>query len=207
MGDLRQFIVALLLAALSGCATGQMSVQTQPGRAHIFARNLNEQEARDLGEVPIKVGADELKDRYKLVAPFQLEARLEGYQTEKVILAQVDGADINLSLNLKQETGIPLPEKMNEIVEGLFESQSLARTGRYNDAHARLRKVSEKAPELPAIPELEGDIYYLEKRYQEAYSAYGAALKLNPSNGSIQKMRTLLERVINGSRQPASAGN
>lgn len=211
-GSVQPTIIVLglagILSVLGGCSTGQLQIESSPRKARVTVRKLGESESRDLGQTPILIDAKELAERYKLTGPFFVEVALEGYQTEKITVTQVEGASVNLSLSLKEEIGLQQTEKLNKVIEALFESQSMARTGRFADAHSRLRAVAEAAPDVSVIPELEGDIYFLEKKYQEAYSAYGSALKLKPGSPHVQKMRAMIERYINdeSARVPATQG-
>jgi tetratricopeptide (TPR) repeat protein len=94
---------------------------------------------------------------------------------------------------------------VNALIDRMFETQTLARAGRYEDALEKLRAIEREAPQLAAVYELQGGVYYLMNRYREALDAYSLAAKLNPANPQITRMRQVLETALSSQREPASA--
>ena len=89
-------------------------------------------------------------------------------------------------------------EMMRELDEAILRA-------RFDDAIQQLKQVEAKRPQLAAAYELEGGIYYVQKKFKEALDAYTIATRINPKNPQSVRMRDLLEEQL-GKRALAGKG-
>jgi tetratricopeptide (TPR) repeat protein len=197
-------LLPLLLPLLAGCASTSITLQSSPSGATVFAKPMAGGEARQLGETPLTLKAADIQKGS--FGPVYFEFRKEGHASAKTLVTDLSAQELLISQELAPATGLESMERLNAVLDRVFECQRLARAGRLDDALRRLKELEAEAPQLAAVYELEGGIYYLQKKYAEAYDAYGLAAKHNPGNPEPQRMRSLLAATLGLSdRVPARA--
>jgi tetratricopeptide (TPR) repeat protein len=202
-------VCLLLAAALSsgGCSTATLSLSSSPSEAEVYVRPVGGGEAKLVGKTPLAMKAAQLQDAAGGAGPLFLELRKEGHAPLQTLVTDLSAADLSLTLELKPSPSPGEAEKYNTSIDQLFESQRLARAGRYPDALARLKEVQKVFPELAASYEIEGGIYFLMKQFKSALDAYRQALRFNSANPDALRMRNLLEARLRPTegRAPADA--
>jgi tetratricopeptide (TPR) repeat protein len=197
----------LLLSILAGCSTATLNLQSTPSNAQVFAKPVSGGEFRQIGETPLTISGAEIQRSVGSIGPLYLEFRKDGHLSERTLLAELPPAEISISLDLRAISGLEDHERVNSVMDQLFEAQRLARAGRLDAAMARLRELEREAPYLSAIYELQGGILYMQKKYSDALDAYGTAVKLNPKNTETIRMRNMIAGMLNsGDREPAGGG-
>ncbi len=88
---------------------------------------------------------------------------------------------------------------LNKGLEDLFEAQRLARVGRLEDALKLLDDVGKGYPQLAAVHEMKGGIFYLQKDYKRALDEYKKTVSLNLDNVTAQQMIKRLESQLSAS--------
>lgn len=193
------------VASLSGCSTAMVTLESSPPNAEIFLRQFGTSDAKQIGETPMSLGVGDLRRQYGVNGPVVLEFRKEGYLPYRAVVTDLGATDLTVSGELTAVSGIDEQTKLNKVIDQIFESQTLARSGRHEDALAKLRALEREAPQVAAIYELEGGIFYLQKKFSEAFGAYTLAAKLDPDNAQSVRMRNLLKSVIESEREPAAS--
>ena len=205
MQTLRHLPLGLSLGLyMSGCATSTISFQSSPSRVQVYASTLAASVPILIGETPFVAEVPELEKQLGGSAPLNIEFRKDGYVTRNSMISDVGAADISLNIELTPSSGLEEPEKLNKVVDWLFEGQHLARAGRYDDAMKKLKEAEKESPQVAAIYELEGAIYYINKKYKEALDSYSTAVRVNPKNFTSIKMRNSLEAKLGVKRAIAS---
>jgi tetratricopeptide (TPR) repeat protein len=157
---------------------------------------LGDRKAKLIGETPLKLSSDELSEIYGGTGPVSLEFKKDGFSAVKTIITDIAASDLTLNMDLVPSSGLEDVIRLNSIMDSLFESQRLARVGRGEDALIRLKSVEKEAPHLAAIYEIEGGIYYLQKKYKNALDAYSLAASYNPKNPDVMRMRNYLQTAL-----------
>ena len=81
-------------------------------------------------------------------------------------------------------------------MDRIFEAQRLVRASRLDDALKLIEAVQKDAPELSAVYEIEGGIYYLQKKPQESLDSYQTSIRFNPKNMEAIRMRNYLSSKL-----------
>jgi tetratricopeptide (TPR) repeat protein len=202
---IRVAFAAVALTGLSACATGSITFQSTPPGAEILVKPVGAEDYRSIGETPLTLKSDELRARSGATGPIFVEYRKDLHRPARALVTDATGADLQISLELAQASGGEEIERINSVVEAMFECQSLARSGRHEEALAKLRALEATAPRLAAVYELQGEIYYLQKKYTEALGAYNLAVRFNPKSLESLHMRDFIEQTLRGARAPAGA--
>lgn len=186
---------------ITGCSTGIMMVDSTPPDSEIFVRSRSSENFQLIGKTPYKLSTGELKDKFNVEGAFALQTRHEGYEPQMVFVSEVPpNAEMNLFLNLKTldqkalSEGSGNPEVLNKTLDQLFESQRLVKVGRYDDALIRLDQLAKENPNIAAIYEMQGGVFYIQKNYTKALDSYQKALRLNPENLELVNMKRYLEK-------------
>ncbi|MDZ4662245.1 MAG: hypothetical protein SGJ18_11570 [Pseudomonadota bacterium] len=157
-----------------GCASGRLSMQSSPSEAEVFIRAVNETQGEPLGKTPIDLSEAELTRRMpKLKGPFIVEMKKLGYNDEKIYVTEWTAAtDLRMNIKLapfgEKQSDSSNQSALNRTIDLLFESQRLARVKRFEEALVLLQELQLLEPHLAAIYELQGGIFYLQKKYDKA---------------------------------------
>jgi tetratricopeptide (TPR) repeat protein len=196
MADKKEIVYALCLCfgvSSSACSTAKITLLSSPSQAEVYVAALGDRKAKLVGETPIKMTSTDLSKAYGGAGPITLEFKKDGYSTVKTIVTDIGAIDLTINMDLPPSSGLEDQVRLNLVVDSIFESQRLAKVGRGDDALIRLKALEKEAPHLAATYELEGGIYYLQKKYKEALDAYTLASNYNPKNPQVLRMRNYLE--------------
>jgi len=208
---IRNLITLLLFSALFGCASARISFQSTPDKVDVFVGRLGDRDLKGIGQTPITVTNSELSKNYGGSGPLIVEYRKQGYVSTRALITDLSANDLTVALEMTEghdgvagTTSSVDQEKLNLAIDTVFESQRLARVGRRDDALAKLKTLENDYPYLSSIYEIEGGIYYLQKKLKESYDAYSLAVRYHPINPESRRMRDLLESMLNKNAQQAS---
>jgi tetratricopeptide (TPR) repeat protein len=196
-------ILILLLGA--SCSTAKFSLNSNPPKADVYATAIGGDKPKLVGQTPLSMRASDLRNEYNGSGPVILELKKPGFQDVKTIVTDLGASDLSLVIELPPDMTFDAIEGINDAIDLMFEGQRLARAGRFSDAIQELKQVEAKRPQLAAAYELEGGIYYVQKKFKEALDAYTIATRINPKNPQAVRMRDLLEEQL-GKRVPAGGG-
>jgi len=199
-------ILGLFLFIVVGCATGGgVSITTSPDGGDLRVMNGTKMASESLGKSPYRVQKSELRLRAKGDGPVQIEISKPGFMSKVVVITDLAGsADINIQLGLQPIEDIVSADDSNATIDALFESQRMAKVGRYDEALRRLEALQVKEPKLAAIYELQGGIYYLREDLPRALDAYQMAVRYNPKNNESLTMKRYIEQKLKLTKPTAS---
>lgn len=180
----------------SACSSAQITLLSSPSKAEVYAAALGERKAKLIGETPLKLTSSELSKAYGGSGPVSLEFKKDGYASAKTIITDIGAVDLTVNMDLPPTSGLEDQVRLNSVVDSIFECQRLAKVGREEDALSKLKAIEKEAPHLAATYELEGGIYYLQKKYRNALDAYTLASNYNPKNPQVVRMRNYLETSL-----------
>jgi tetratricopeptide (TPR) repeat protein len=189
----RRIVALALVTTTVACSSTQVALHTTPTQARVYAKSLGLGKLEYIGETPLYLKGNDLDKRYDGSGPLYLEFRKEGYRSGSTIITELSFVDLNVTMELTPESGLEDPSVMNSLIDSMFEAQRLVKVKRYEEALNKLTEIKRNAPQVSAIYELEGGIYYLQQRYQDALDSYRLAVKYNPRNGEALRMKNLIE--------------
>jgi hypothetical protein len=200
------FVLIALTFVLSGCATTRVSLFTNPQGAKVFTKPLGTGRFEALGETPLQVKGTDIEKQYEGSGPIIIEFRKEGYQTSSTLVTELSSQDLVINQEMVPQVGLEDLQRINAIIETMFECQRLVKVGRYDEAMTKLKQLEKEAPQISITYEMQGGIYYLLKKYPDALDAYRLAVRYNPRNAEALRMRDMLEKKfgIDRDRQPAN---
>ena len=190
---------------ISGCSSSaSLKLQSNPGTAEVWIAPLDGTNPKRLGETPLLIQSDDAQKVAGTTGAVVLEFRKDGYVTSRSMITDLVPADISITAQLNRSTGLENIEALNGVVDRLFEAQRLVRAGRLEDALKLADGVEKDAPELSAVYEIQGGIYYLQKKPKQALDAYQSSIRFNPKNTEALRMRNYLMAQL-GITAPSSA--
>lgn len=202
-----KFIRVLTVAfslALTACATTRLSLFTNPQGAKVFAKPLGSGRYEFLGETPLVVSSDKIEKEHGGSGPILVEFRKEGFQNTSTMVTELSSQDLNINAELVPQVGLEDLQRINSIIETMFECQRLVKVGRYEEALTKLKVLEKEAPQISITYELQGGVYYLQRKYSDSLDAYRLAIRYNPRNAEALRMRDMLEKKFGIERIPAA---
>ncbi|TNE97063.1 MAG: hypothetical protein EP326_12145 [Deltaproteobacteria bacterium] len=161
---------------------------------------IDQMEYKAIGQTPLNFRADEIEKKYEGSGPISVEYRKEGYQSKKVMITELSAVDLKVKMELMAESGLEDQRRLNWVVDSLFEVKRLVSAKRYDDAIELLKKVKEAVPQVSAVYELEGGIYFIQNKLHAALDSYTMSVRYNPKNMESIRMKEFVEQKIKGSR-------
>lgn len=188
-------ILMLGLASLTGCATGQVSVFTNPPEAKLYARPIGGGDLQFLGNTPLFLSASDLEKRFGGGGAVYFEIRKDGYKNDNMFVTEVSKIDLSIKRDLEPTRDRLAQEWLNRNVSKMFEIRRLVESKRLSEALSQIRQVKTELPLVSAVHELEAGILLLMGDYRSSVDAYRLAVKLNVDNTEAAKMVRYLERT------------
>lgn len=191
----KYFVITLLLYVFClGCANSTViKVNSSPSDAVVMLRSIGTTNSEKVGNTPLNISGEELAKKNLKNSHLVLEIQKEGYHTKTVLLTEYTDVDIDLSLNLEPYDKILNAKKYDSLTQQLFEIQRLIRIKSYEEALKITKDLQKDFPELSVTYELEGSIYYLQKDFTKALSAFNSSYAKNNDNTFSLKMKKILE--------------
>ena len=191
-------MLAVAMPLLCSCSSAKINFQSGSGVAEVWVAPIGSKDLKIIGSTPLTISSIELAKKIGEKGPVAVEYRSSGFTTQRAIITDSTNVDINLSLEMIPLVNNEDPQKMNRVVDRLFEVQRLARVGRAEDALQAVKEIQKEAPYVTAAYELEGGIYLMQKKYEMSLDAYRTASKLDPKNLEIANMKKQVEKLASG---------
>lgn len=189
------FILSLLL--LASCGSGKVLIQTTPPGATVYFKEAGGTVERSLGETPLELKGDKLKDMVKNpVNPSFLKLKKYGYSDEKIVISNFSNSDTTYSFELTENVKSDVITKIDETSSELFEIQRKLRNGDIQGPIKQLESLLKKYKQSSFINELMGSAYYLSKDFKKSLFFYNEAYKYNTENVDAYKMKKYLEEKL-----------
>ena len=196
-GTLKTLIVFTGAATLMSCASASIKFQSAPEKSQVYAHSLaTAGEMILLGDTPLTISAADLGKKLGAAGPVLIEFRKPGHLTSKLFVTDLSSTSLTVNTELIASNGLEDMDKLNNLVDQMFESQRLARALRPDDALKALDELKKSYPQVAAIYELEGAIFYMGKKYKESMDSYGQAIKYNPKSSSSIRIHDALEVLL-----------
>ena len=189
-------LAALCLVGFGACAGSRVTLESDPPGAEIFVSRPGQGEGRKIGQTPLTLSGAQLEKELGGALPVEIELRKPRFVEARTLIPEMASGELRISRKLRPETGFEDIVAINGMTDRLFEAQRLARNTRFEDALRILTELSKDSPQLAAVYELQGGIFFIQKKFKESLDSYSTAAKLNPKNGSVLQMRNLLETQL-----------
>jgi tetratricopeptide (TPR) repeat protein len=201
---MKTLIEIFLLTAVVACSTSTtVIIKSNPDKAKIYVSDFSSEDKKLLGETPFSGRSDEIKKVSNGSGPVFFTLEKEGYFSQRLFVTELNAAELSVNMNLIPERVVEQSAFLDEVISGLFESQRLVKSKRFEEALSLLGKLEEKMPFISSIYEIKGGIYFLQKNYGAALEAFNLALKYNPKNIESRRMKNALLELSGQSLEPA----
>ncbi len=196
LGKTKHFITILMMVSLlMSCASGELRIEAMPENSDVFIINAAGNEQR-VGSTPLNIASPNLFRSGDLV---KLSIRKQGFQSHNVYIPRTmipSKGELSVSLiespssqSLRQTDieGIANCEAIsqstiNTISRAVAAVQTLIMRGEYATAEIRLANLLSEHPYISVLYDLQGNVHYLQKRYDKALTSYETSLKLQPNS-------------------------
>ncbi|GEM_PF-3536404 len=195
---MEKFIYKIILIIFFGsCASSNLKLRTNKPDAQLsVVLPSGEQKVLGVGQI------DKTFKELELSGPFTVIAEKEGFEKQAVFVPKPYlGAEVIVNFNLvNRENGKSMEsqssqtnQKINDtFVKGLAHTYSYVQQKEYGLAHSKLQELLVNYPDFASLWGLQGNIYYLQRRYDMAYESYNKAVDLDSSSLEFKNM---LEKV------------
>jgi tetratricopeptide (TPR) repeat protein len=191
-------VALVLLLTACGSKSTYITFESVPNGADIYVKPIDQQEYRQIGITPLNFRADEIEKKYSGSGPISVQYRKAGFAEASVIITELSAIDLKVKMELISESGLDDQRQLNWIIDTMFEIRRLVSAKRYEDALKKIDKVKETVPQVSAVYELEGGIFYLLHKYSAALDAYSAAVRYNPKNLDNIRMKEICQKKVKG---------
>ncbi len=204
----KNLMLIIFIVVLAGCATGRVSIQSQPPDAEVFVSD-GQGAPVSIGKTPLYVDIRTLERNSG--EEVQIWVKKEGFHPESVLLpGSMLARDVSLSAKLEESK---MPEScsnqvasLQKVASGVARIQVLLNTKRYEQVEPQLLALIAEHPNVSVLYDLLGNLYYLQKDLDRALAAYEQAHKLNPENPETNMMVHRIKSIRGEPRLPASGG-
>ncbi|MCB0386522.1 MAG: hypothetical protein KDD43_14105, partial [Bdellovibrionales bacterium] len=181
-------LAMIVVVVGTGCTTAKVRVHTNPSGADVYVRSVGEGRLQRIGQTPLFVNSEELREKYGLVGAVYMEIRKEGHKPDSFFITELSKIDLNVNRDLVPIRDLEQQRWLNGHIETLFEVRRLVEAKRYDEAMRIIRNLRDVTPYVATIHELEGGIYLLKGQHRDALDSFRMAMKYNPENPDTVKM-------------------
>lgn len=202
--NLNVLLMSLLVIVIAtGCST-ILTVRSFPDGAEVYMRPMGVQsDKKKVGQTPLSMDLTQFVAAMGFKGPLVVETSKVGYVPKEMMISDAGATDIELNFELKPEVKVNISDKIDNVVDRLFEVQRLAQIGRLQDALTSTQQLKNEFPDMASILEMEGGVLFLMARFDDAFDAFSQASALNPNNYETRNMRDVLAAKL-GRRVPSS---
>lgn len=188
------FIVLFFITSCGSIYT--MKVTSTPDQATVYARNVGSNKRVEIGKTPFNSTVTDLRAKNFQDGPMIFEVEKEGHQNAQIFVSE-STANIDISVELKKLDTLAETKKFDKVGSELFEVHRLIRNKKYVEAHKMLDEIKKLFPSLSIVHELEGSVFYLEKKFNQSLDSFRTAYRFNGENLFALKMKRFLEKKLN----------
>ncbi len=193
MKTIKNLLHLMILAALYSCSSATtIKINSSPEGAKIFVKNMTSKSSEEIGVTPLIIKTEDLQKKKLKDGPLFVELKKEGYEVGKVLLAETEAINIDLSLKLDPKDQLAEAKRYDRVSAQLFEVQRLIRNKSYKEALEITGAIKKDFPELSVPNELEGSIFYLQNDFDKSLTAFNTAYTKNSDNSFVLKMKRLI---------------
>jgi tetratricopeptide (TPR) repeat protein len=194
----------LCLILFFSCGTGaRLHFQTEPPRADIYVKPLDSGEFKKIGVTPALIRSSDIDEKNGGSGPLYVEFRKPGYKTKSILVTEMSAVDLTIDRSLEVESGLDDQRNINWVIDTMFEVKDLVQMRDFGKAIKLIDNLKKMVPQVAAVYELEGGVYFLQRQYKRALDSYRLAARYNPRNPENIRMRDLLEERLGEKDSPS----
>lgn len=193
---MRRLILFITFIQVQVLLSEDIEIVTKPDKAKVFISESFDKRGEEIGLTPYK---NQVSDFYALSSNENfvfLTIVREGHEDYHMVLNKSKGADLKLSISLKELDHTPLILKHDLMISKLFEAQRLIRAANHSGAQTKLDEIEKDIPGFSVVSEMMGINYYLSGDMEKALSRFRDAFGKNPKNQDAFKMKEYLEKKL-----------
>lgn len=197
MNKLSLLALAILVSPLAACTTTQFTVNSEPGQAEVVAITKDGVETK-LGSTPLTLKPEDF-DR---MSPEVMRIGINkvGFVKEQLFIDSKwfkKAGNVNLRLTPLANWSEAYQDHnaykyLNDVASLTAETQASTVHGDYARAEVLAKSLITRYPKLSVGWNMLGNIYYLQKRMNDALDSYEKSLNLNPEN---QETRNVINKI------------
>ena len=178
---------------LNSCATSEIKVNSTPSEAKVHLVGPDGQKEA-LGVTPLVKS----KKTFNSQGPYTLEIQKEGYETRSLFVPESYYQNqISVHAHLSKPTqGATIVNNSsmdgNRIVKEVSVIHGLIQRKEFGEAQSKLVNLTTDYPGYNALWSLLGNVYFLQRKWDQAQDAYTRAAELDPNAADV---RSMLERI------------
>ncbi len=200
--------IAGMTLMVSACSTSQVRFDSDPVAAEMSLIRPGESPI-SLGKTPLNIKSAEHPEVFMNNA--QIEFTKDGYTPELLIIPSNNlGPNSKLSIHLKElkiaQTCQLQDNQLNDIAQGVAESQKLLMKKEYTEGQNLLKTLITRFTGIPTLYILLANTYYLQKDYKQALDYYKKAQFIQPENRIVSRMVEKLSDFDTATRPERAKG-
>ncbi len=208
MKALSQTCTFALGLALTGCASGVIRVESEPGEAQVSVVRPGGV-LQPLGKTPLDVESSVVSELYS--RPVTLQIEKSGYLPES-ILVPPSTSSVRAAVTMKLRSA-PIPAgcaegeaALSEVSQGVAEILRMTNRRDYDSAERLGNALLSKYPKTSPLYDLMGNLFYLRRESGRALDYYRRSNQLAPNNRETLRMIEKLETIRGEGAQRSLSG-
>jgi tetratricopeptide (TPR) repeat protein len=186
----RMIILVCFATTLSGCASNQLAISSNPDGSDIVVVTSNNARQK-VAKTPFTLTNREVPSLFK--EGTQITIQKEGYRSESFLIPPSSGSTqghlaAELVQNESAQTTTEVGEAVAQILRLIYKKQ-------YAEAEQSLSSYTVKYSSVSIFWDLLGNVNYLQKNLDRALSAYQTSISLNPKNLETNRMITRIKSM------------
>lgn len=211
----------ILLLALSSflfsCVTGQITITSFPSNSDVIVKDTRG-EIKATGKTPFTL--DLSKDFFSQTDFAVMDVEQNGFVSQSYVIPKTYfNSDHTINVTLKKNIIAQIKDdegkleidqcetvskkSMNNLSKGIATAQSNMMRNQWQVATAKLSNLISQYPFVSVLHDLQGNVHYLQKHYDQALVAYERSLKIDPENVEtaimVRKLRQITGQAQKGS--------
>ncbi|MFZ9596649.1 MAG: hypothetical protein ACO3A2_11310 [Bdellovibrionia bacterium] len=184
-------------ALMSSCASSSVRVTSSPETAEVSYVRMNGTSTK-IGVTPLTLTSESFPDAFG--NHLQLTVSKDGYAMQSFLIPKVSFQSQSQVHALLKESKLPdscsnQDKSMNELAQGIAESQRLLMKKNYSESAHMLGNLISRFPNVATLHFLIGNSHYLAKDSHSALESYKRARELQPNNPEATRMIERLEQI------------
>ncbi len=192
--NLQIYSTCLLAMSLAACSS-QLRLRSNPPAAKVELIQNDSLTPVLLGETPLELSKSQISEK-QVAGPYIIRLSKDGFASREVIFAGVSALDADLNLELSQNIN---SAQVNNVIDQLFEAQSLAQKGDYTKSLTLLNELQKANNGISSVYEMRASIYMVRGDFAAAVSDLSQALAINPSDKNLRTLMDAAQSRLKGS--------
>lgn len=186
------YLLAFLIPLSISCGT--VSIKSTPPEAEVGIVLADQEKPKSLGKTPLTMDLSDIEDAVN-TGTIVVVVKKRGYVPQHFVIPNLSGGELDINAILSPN----LPsnfQAINRIVTLTLRAEREIIQKRFDDAiktAAEIKKINEN---VSSAYEIEGTVFFLQKKMKKSRFAWIRALELEPNNPEGQKILASIEKSL-----------